>query len=104
MIWNGHKTIEIHHLITCAFLNCRRAIVARSRVLFARAGLAGLVGSRGQLVAALPLCADVPTTTAALSSRANDRWGGAGGGGVCLEVITNRVIPLPLGMGRMSTV
>ena len=88
MIGHEYKTTEIHHFITCAFLNCRRAIVARSGFLFTRTGAFSLAGSRGQLVAALPLCADVPAATAALSGYSNDRWGSAGGSGFYLGVIS----------------
>jgi len=87
MIEHEYKTTEIHHFITCAFLNCRRAIVARSGFLFTRTGAFSLAGSRGQLVAALPLCADVSAHRAALSSCANDRWGGASGGGFYRGVV-----------------
>ena len=87
MIGNEYKTAEIRDFITCAFLNCRRAIVARSGFLFTRTGAFSLAGSRGQLVAALPLRADVPTATAALSGYSNDRRGSASGGGVCRGVV-----------------
>lgn len=78
MIGNEQKTTQIHHFITCAFRAGSLDAVARSGVLFTRAGPVGVAGSRGQLVAALPLCAAVPTTTATLSSSANDRRGSVG--------------------------
>jgi len=62
MIEHEYKTAQIRDFITCAFLNCRRAIVARSGFLFACTRAFSLAGSRGQLVAALPLCADVSAT------------------------------------------
>ena len=88
MIGNEHKATEIHHFITCAFRASGLDAAARSGVLFTRAGLIGLAGSRGQLVAALPLCADVSAHRAALSSRANDRRGSASGRGFYLGVIS----------------
>ena len=87
MIRNEYKTAEIHHFITCAFRASGLDATARSGFLFTRTGAFSLVGSRGQLVAALPLCAAVPTTTATLSSRANDRRGSASGGGFYRGVI-----------------
>ena len=87
MIGHEHKATEIHHFITCAFRASGLDATARSGFLFACTRAFSLAGSRGQLVAALPLCAAVPTTTATLSSRANDRRGSASGRGFYLGVI-----------------
>ena len=67
MIEHEYKTAEIRDFITCAFRASGLDATARSGFLFACTGFASVVGSRGQLVAALPLRADVPTATAALS-------------------------------------
>lgn len=88
MIEHEYKTAEIRDFITGAFRASGLDAAARSGVLFTRAGLIGLAGSRGQLVAALPLCADVSAHRAALSSRANDRRGSASGRGFYLGVIS----------------
>lgn len=87
MIEHEYKTAEIRDFITCAFRASGLDATARSGFLFTRTGAFSLAGSRGQLVAALPLCAAVPTTTAALSSRANDRRGSASGGGFYRGVV-----------------
>lgn len=82
MIGNEQKTTQttqIHHFITCAFRACGLDAATRSGVLFTRPRFAGVASSRGQLVAALPLCADVPATAAALSGHADDRRGNASG-------------------------
>lgn len=88
MIGNEQKTTQIHHFITCAFRASGLDAATRSGVLFTRSGLAGLASSRGQLVAALPLCADVPTATATLSGSADGRRGSASGRGFCMGVIS----------------
>ena len=87
MIGNEYKTAQIRDFITCAFRASWLDATARSGFLFTRPRLASLAGSRGQLVAALPLCADVSAHRAALSSRANDRRGSAGGSGVYMGAI-----------------
>lgn len=87
MIGNEQKTLKIRDFITCAFRACGLDAAIRSGVLFTRAGLAGVAGSRWQLVAALPLCADVPTATAALSDRADGRRWSASGRGFYVGVI-----------------
>ncbi len=87
MIANEHKAFKIHHFITCAFRTSWLDATARSGFLFACAGSIGLVSGRGELVAALPLRTTASATNADLSSRSNDRWGGASGGGFYRGVV-----------------
>ncbi len=79
MIGNEHKAFKIHHFITCAFRTSWLDATARSGFLFACTRAFSLAGSRGQLVATLPLRTAVSATGADLSSRANDRWGSTRG-------------------------
>ncbi len=87
MIANEHKALKIHHLITCAFRASGLDATTRSGFLPACAGSIGLVSGRGELVAALPLRTTASATNADLSSRSNDRWGGASGGGFYRGVV-----------------